>query len=376
MVQSNPTVGTAVRVPFVDLKKQYLSIKPEVDAAIHNVMDNTYYIDGPFVEQFEKDFAVYCGVKHALAVDSGTAAVELGLHALDFKPGDEIIIPAHTFIATAAPADLHGLRCVFVDVDNDTWQMTAEHVRAAITQKTKAVMIVHLYGQPVPVDEIRDVCREHKLILIEDACQSHGALYKGARTGAFGEFAAFSCYPAKNLGAFGDGGVVTTNNDDLAAKVKMLRNHGSFTKYEHVRTGYNYRMDAFQGAVLGIKLKHLDKWNDQRRQRAAQYHARLAKLPVRLPKAIEGTEPVWHLYTLHTPLRDKLGAHLAEHNIDKGIHYPVPLHLQPAFAHLGYKTGDLPNAERIGRETLSLPMFPEMTEEQCGRVCQAVESFF
>lgn len=364
------------RIPLMDLKAQYLGQKDAIDAAIHEVLDSAYYIEGPKVAEFERNFARYCEVTEAVGLDSGTAALQLGFLALDLKPGDELIMPANTFIATAAAAAVCGIRCVFVDSDDRTWQMDVEKVKAAITSRTKGVVAVHLYGQPVAVGELRDLCATNGLYFIEDAAQAHGALFKGQRIGSFGHFAAFSCYPAKNLGAFGDGGVLTTNDARLAERVRRLRNHGRLTKYEHSEVGFNYRMDALQGAVLNIKLSALERWNEGRRRLAMRYRDRLASLPLRLPEPVPDTVPVFHLFTVNLPQRDALAAWLTQNNIETGVHYPVPLHLQPAFSDLGYRKGDFPVAERIARETLSLPIFAEMTDQQFNAVCVAVETFF
>lgn len=368
--------SSAVKVPLVDLKAQYNALKIEIDTAIHQILDAAYYIEGPFVAEFERNFATYIGTSEAVALDSGTAALQLGLQALDLKPGDEVIVPTNTFIATAAAADVIGIRCRFVDSRADHWQMDVGTIEAAITRKTKAVICVHLYGQPIQLDELQGLCRRRNLILIEDAAQAHGAKYKGQRVGTFGAFAAFSCYPAKNLGAFGDAGVLTTNDQELAERVRRLRNHGRHTKYEHSEVGYNYRMDAIQGAVLNCKLRSLDSWNHKRRVWALRYRKQLAGLPVRLPAPILDTDPVHHLFTIQCSLRDDLASHLSSRNIETGVHYPVPLHLQPAFGHLGYKNGDFPVAEQIAQQTLSLPIFAEMTEGQFGRICHGIDEFF
>lgn len=367
---------TSNRIPLMDLKAQYLSQKEQLNIAIQEVLESAYYIEGPKVAEFERNFAKYCEAQHAVGLDSGTAALQLGFLALGLKPGDELIMPANTFIATAAAAAVCGIRCRFVDSDEHTWQMDPEKVRQAITPRTKGVVAVHLYGQPVDIGKIQEVCAANNLYFIEDAAQAHGSFYKGQRVGSFGTFAAFSCYPAKNLGAFGDGGVLTTNDAEMAERVRRLRNHGRLTKYEHSEVGFNYRMDAIQGAVLNIKLSALDEWNEARRKLAARYRARLAPLPLRLPEPIPDTVPVFHLFTINHPHRDALAAWLNQNQVETGIHYPVPLHLQPAFSELGYRQGDFPVAERIARETLSLPIFAEMTDRQFNTVCEAVETFF
>jgi len=311
-----------------------------------------------------------------VAVDSGTAALHLALHALGVAQGDEVVVPANTFIATAAPVHQVGARPVFVDSDEHSWQMDIQQVKRAIGPRCRAVIAVHLYGQPLLVRELRSICDEKNVPLIEDAAQAHGARYGKEKIGGFGRLACFSFYPGKNLGAYGDGGMITTNDTDLATRLRRLRNHGRTTKYEHSEVGFNYRMDAVQATVLNFKLPFLDDWNASRRYWAGRYRERLSATPLTLPALIPDTEPVYHLFTVRCTCRDKLASFLAERAIETGVHYPVPLHLQPAFRFLAYSEADFPVAEAICREIISLPIFPEMTEHQFEHVCESIDEFF
>lgn len=365
-----------VAVPFLDLKQQYRNLGSDLTDAIQEVLDAAYYIQGPRVVEFEQAFAEYCGVKDAIAVDSGSAALQLALLALDIGPGDEVVVPTNTFIATAAAVHVTGARPVFVDADPETWQMDSRSVAQAITNRCRAVIGVHLYGQPVSVSDLLTVCQEKGVALVEDAAQAHGALFGGRRVGSFGRAACFSFYPGKNLGAFGDGGLITTDDAKIAERIRRLRDHGRSSKYEHTEVGFNYRMDAIQGVVLRYKLRFLDGWNDSRRTLAKRYRERLAKLPLRLPVPIAQSEPVHHLFPVCCDSRDALATFLGSRGIETGVHYPIPLHLQPAFRHLGHNEGDFPAAERIGQEVLSLPIFPEMTEQQLEHVCHSITDFF
>jgi dTDP-4-amino-4,6-dideoxygalactose transaminase len=366
----------SLAVPFLDLKRQYRNLGPGLLDAIHEVLDAAYYIQGPKVAEFEQVFAEYCGVKEAIAVDSGSAALHLTLLALDIGSGDEVVVPTNTFIATAAAVHVTGARPVFVDADPDTWQMDVRKVARAITDRCRAVIGVHLYGQPLSLAVLANVCAERGIPLIEDAAQAHGARFEGKRVGSFGRAACFSFYPGKNLGAFGDGGLVTTDDERLADRVRRLRDHGRLTKYEHGEVGFNYRMDAIQGVVLAYKLRFLDEWNDRRRVWAGKYRERLTKLPLRLPAQIPQTQAVHHLFPVCCDSRDAMAEFLGGRGVETGVHYPIPLHLQPAFRHLGYKRGDFPVAEKVGREILSLPIFPEMTEQQFEHVCRSITDFF
>jgi dTDP-4-amino-4,6-dideoxygalactose transaminase len=363
-------------VPLLDLKLQYRQLQSGLDNVIGPLLASANYIEGEPVVEFEKAFACYCAAKECIAVDSGTAALHLVLLALGIGSGDEVIVPTNTFIATAAAVHLTGARPVFVDSDPQTWQMDLQIVKASLSARCRAIIAVHLYGQPVLLEEIENLCRSNGLELIEDAAQAHGARIGDRRVGSFGTASCFSFYPGKNLGAFGDGGAITTSRVDLAERVRSLRNHGRLTKYEHAEVGFNYRMDAIQGAVLNYKLGFLDDWNQQRRFWAARYKEQLAKLPLRLPASISETEPVHHLFPVRCERRDALAEFLKGRAIQTGIHYPIPLHLQPAFQCLGYKRGDFPIAEKIGDEVLSLPVFPEMTEQQFEHVCHSTADFF
>jgi dTDP-4-amino-4,6-dideoxygalactose transaminase len=366
----------SVAVPFLDLKQQYRNLSPGLDEAIQEVLDSAQYIQGPKVAEFERAFADYCGVQEAIAVDSGTAALHLTLLALDIGPGDEVIIPTNTFIATGAAVQVAGARPVFVDADPDNWQMDLNKVSAAITARTRAAILVHLYGQPVPLTRLGEICSAKGIALIEDAAQAHGARVGGRRAGSLGRAACFSFYPGKNLGAFGDGGAITTNDTGLAERTRRLRDHGRVSKYEHCEVGFNYRMDAVQGVVLNYKLRFLEDWNQRRRYWASRYREQLAGLPLRLPKPIAETEPVHHLFPVCCDSRDALGHFLARRTIETGVHYPIPLHLQPAFRYLGYQSGHFPVAEKVAQEVLSLPVFPELTEQQFEHVCHSISDFF
>ncbi|MHB8217438.1 MAG: DegT/DnrJ/EryC1/StrS family aminotransferase [Candidatus Sulfotelmatobacter sp.] len=373
----NVLAGTATcPVPFLDLKLQFRQLQDGLERVIQPLLASANYIEGVPIAEFEKAFASYCGAGEAVAVDSGTAALHLVLAALGIGPGDEVIVPTNTFIATAAAVHLTGARPVFLEADSGTWQMDLRTLRASITPRCRAVIAVHLYGQPLDMRALESIGREAGIELIEDAAQAHGARFADRRVGTFGAASCFSFYPGKNLGAFGDGGAVTTNNSDLAERLRRLRNHGRLTKYEHAEVGFNYRMDALQGAVLNYKLGFLEDWNERRRYWAQAYRERLTGLPVELPEPIEATEPVYHLFTIRSGLRDNLANFLRQQSIETGVHYPIPLHLQPAFRHLGHHRGDFPVAEKIGDEILSLPIFPEMTEQQFEHVCDSIANFF
>jgi len=365
-----------VAVPFLDLKQQYRNLGPGLGEVIQEVLESARYIQGPKVEEFELAFAEYCGVQQAVAVDSGTAALHLALVALEIGPGDEVVVPTNTFIATAAAVHVTGAKPVFVDAHPGTWQMDERVLAEVITQRCRAVIAVHLYGQPAPLASLVDTCAQHGVALIEDAAQAHGARFGNRRVGSFGRAACFSFYPGKNLGAFGDGGLITTNDGKLAERMRRLRDHGRLTKYEHGEVGFNYRMDALQGAVLSYKLRFLEGWNQRKKFWAARYRERLKGLPLRLPQPIPLSESVHHLFPVGSASRDALAAFLASRGIETGVHYPVPLHLQPAFRHLGYVHGDFPVAEEIARQTISLPLFPELTEEQFEHVVQSIADFF
>lgn len=365
-----------VAVPYMDLPAQIKPLRTELDEAVARVIDNTAFCLGSEVFAFEKEFAEYCGVKHALGINSGTSALHLALKALDIGPGDEVVTTPYTFVATSWAIDYVGAKPVFVDIDDKSFNMDPELTEKAITKNTKAILPVHIYGQPFDVDRFLEIGEKHGIPVIEDAAQAHGAKYKGVRVGGLGVMSCFSFYPGKNLGAFGEGGALLTNDDKLAERVKSLRDHGSKVRYYHDEVGYNYRMEGIQGAVLSVKLKHLESWNKRRREIAAEYDRELAGLPLRLPEIEDFAETVYHLYVIRSDKRDALKAHLDANKIGNGLHYPLPLHLQKAFAHLGYREADFPVSEKAAKECLSLPIFPEMTEKQINSVIAAIKKFF
>jgi dTDP-4-amino-4,6-dideoxygalactose transaminase len=375
-----------MNIPFLDLKANYNSIKSEVDAAIQNVLDNTAYILGASVQNFEKEFAAAQDVKYCLGTSSGTDANHLVLWGLGISAGDEVIIPANTFIATAWGATLCGATPVFVDCHPESYNLDPTKVEEAITSKTKAIVAVHLYGQSADLDPLKEIAKKHNIILVEDAAQAHLAEYKGKPIGGLSAAASFSYYPGKNLGAYGEGGAVTTNDEALFNRVKKLREHGQSQKYYHDSFGHNYRMEGIQGAVLGVKLKHLSKWTDARRAVAAKYNEGLKGFgKVITPKEMSYAKHVYHLYVIQlndgsleasNQHRDKLKDFLTQQGVNVGLHYPIPLHMQECFKGLGYKKGDFPNSERIAEAGLSLPMFPEMTDEQINYVVGKIKEFF
>jgi dTDP-4-amino-4,6-dideoxygalactose transaminase len=371
-------------VPFVDLQAQYRSIKGEIDAAIARVVESSAFVLGREVEQFEAAFAEYVGARFCVGVNSGTAAIQIALQACDIGAGDEVIVPANTFFATAEAVSTAGATPRFVDSDAVSYNIDPTKLEAAITERTRAILPVHLYGQPADLDAIFRIAARHNLIVIEDAAQAHGARYKGRRVGALARAGCFSFYPGKNLGAMGEGGAVVTNDEEIARRVRLLRDHGSERKYRHEIVGYNFRMEGIQGAVLAAKLPHLEGWNDLRRQHAARYNELLGALvtdggdggrSLTLPRESDYARHVYHLYVVQTTERDALQQHLAAVGVQTGIHYPVPVHLQPAYSSLGYREGDFPEAERQASRVLSLPMFAELTEEQTRRVAEAISTF-
>jgi dTDP-4-amino-4,6-dideoxygalactose transaminase len=359
-------------IPLVDLKAQYHSLKPEIDAAIARVLESGQFALGPAVESFEREFAVYCGAAHAVAVNSGTSALHLALLAVGVRPGDEVITVPFTFVATVAAIEYAGARPVFVDIGSDDCTIDASALERAITPRTRAVVPVHLYGQPADMDAILTVARRHNLRVIEDACQAHGADYKGHRVGALGDIGCFSFYPGKNLGAYGEGGAAVTNNPEHAETMGLLRNWGEKTRYEHRLKGFNYRMDGIQGAILAVKLRHLEGWIAARRAHAATYRRLLAESGIGTPIERPDVRHVFHLFTLRLPQRDAWRARLGELQIQTGIHYPIPVHLQPAYRDLGYGPGDFPVSEAVAREILSVPLFPEMTTAQIETIAAAL----
>ena len=368
------SIKPELQVPFVDLGAQRAAIADELDQAIRSVLDRTDFILGRDVALFEEAFAAYCEVKYAVGVDSGTSALEMALRAYGIGPGDEVITAANTFIATVLAIAYVGAQPVLVDVDPRTYTLDPLRLASAITPQTKAIIPVHLYGQPADMDPIMEIARQHGLIVIEDACQAHGARYKGARVGSFGHAAAFSFYPGKNLGAYGDGGMVVTNDERIAQTLQMLRNYGQSQKYRHELKGFNRRLDTLQAAVLRVKLAYLDDWNAARRAHAAHYSELLGAV-VETPQVAEYAESVWHLYVIHTPHREALRAHLSSRGISVGMHYPIPIHLQPAFQDLGYRKGDFPVSERNAAEGLSLPMYAELAPETIEYVTTSIVDF-
>jgi dTDP-4-amino-4,6-dideoxygalactose transaminase len=366
-----------MNIPFLDLKNQYKVIKEEIHAAIGEVMENTAFAGGPFVARFEQDFAKFCNCKHAIGVGNGTDALWLSLLALGVGPGDEVITVPNTFIATAEAITYCGAKPLFVDVDEKTYNMNPSLLERAITPKTKAVIPVHLFGQPADMDPILAVAKAHGLYVIEDACQAHGAQYKGREAGSLGQTGCFSFYPGKNLGAYGEAGAVVTNDDAVADKIRMYRDHGQAKKYYHDVVGWNARMDGIQGAVLGVKLKYLAGWNEARREHAKEYARLLSPLQeIIRPFEAEYAKHVYHIYAVRIKQRDRLMAFLAEKGIACGIHYPVPIHLQNAYRFLDLDAGSFPVAETCAEEFLSLPMFPELTLEQMNHVVRGIKEFY
>jgi dTDP-4-amino-4,6-dideoxygalactose transaminase len=365
-------VDEASMIPFLDLPAQYRRIRHEIDPAIQEVVESCQFVLGPRVEALERDFAAYCEGRHAVAVNSGTSALHLALLAVGVGPGDEVVAPAMTFAATASAIGYTGARAVLVDVDPVSYNLAVGALEAAIGPRTRAIMPVHLYGQPADMDGVLAVARRHGLAVIEDACQAHGARYRGRRVGSLGDLGCFSFYPGKNLGAYGEGGMVVTDDDAHAHKLRMLRDWGQELKYHHLLRGFNYRMDGIQGAVLGVKLRHLDEWNQARRAHAARYSERLAEGPVAAPVELDYAQHVYHVYAVRVRDRDALRGDLLARGVQTGIHYPVPVHLHPAFEDLGYPLGAFPVAEQLAREELSLPMFAELTDEQIDGVVDAL----
>lgn len=359
-------------IPLVDLRIQYQGIKRDVADAIERVLESCEFTLGSEVAAFEREFAAYCGAEHGIGVNSGTSALHLALLAAGVGPGDEVITVPFTFVATVSAICYTGARPVFVDIDPQRFTMDPSALEAAVSERTKAIIPVHLYGQPADMDPILAFARRHGLVVIEDAAQAHGAEYRGRRAGSLGDLGCFSFYPGKNLGAYGEGGLVTTGNADYARTLRMLRDWGAEKKYEHVLKGYNYRLEGIQGAVLRVKLRHLEAWTEARRANAARYDAALAGRGVATPWASPAARHVYHIYAVRTPRRAHWQEALREQGIQTGIHYPTPVHLLPAFSDLGYRAGQFPQSERAAAEVLSLPMYPELTAEQCEQVSKAV----
>ena len=365
-----------MNVPFLDLKTPYLELQPELDTAYRRVMESGWYILGEEVESFERVFATYCGVKHCIGVGNGLEALHLILRAYSIGPGDEVIVPANTYIATWLAVSYAGAVPVPVEPDARTRNLDPKLIEVAITRRTRAVLPVHLYGQPADMDPIREIARSHGLKVIEDAAQAHGALYKGKQAGALGDAAGWSFYPGKNLGALGDAGAVTTDDDELADRVRVLRNYGSRVKYYNEVKGYNSRLDPLQAAFLRAKLTYLEEWNLRRKSIVAVYLKKLAGIDgIELPYVPEHIEPSWHLFVIRHPRRDALQKHLTEAGVGTLIHYPVPPHLSEAYAEMRCKPGDLPITEQLAHTVLSLPMGPHLQAEQMQYVIDSVESF-
>lgn len=365
-----------MKINFVDIQKQYKLHKKELNRAIQQVLDRSDFILGKDVELFEKEFADYCDSKYCIGVASGTDALFLILKALNVGPGDEVITVANTFIATALTISMVGATPVLVDMDPKTYNIDPNLIEKAITKKTKVIMPVHLYGQPAEMSKINALAKKYKLTVVEDACQAHGALYKGRKTGSLGRVAAFSFYPGKNLGAYGDGGAITTSDRELADKIRMLRNYGQLKKYHHIMKGFNSRLDTIQAAVLRVKLKYLDKWNKRRREIAARYTNGLKNTEIITPKMQKSIDSVFHIYLLEVENRDALITYLGEKGITALIHYPVPIHMQQAYADLGYKMGDYPNTEKYTNKIVSLPMYPELTNHEVDYVVRCIKRFY
>ena len=365
-----------MKVPFLDLKVQYASIRDEIADALQQVLDNTAFASGPFVKAFEKDFAAFCRCEFAIGVSSGTVALWMVLSGLGIGQGDEVITTPNTFIATAEAISFCGAKPVFVDVDEQTYNMNPDLLEGAITPKTKAVVPVHLFGQMADMDRIMQIARAHGLLVVEDACQAHGAEYHERRAGSIGDAGCFSFYPGKNLGAYGEAGAVVTNNAELVEKMRMFRDHGQAKKYYHSMVGWNARMDGFQGAVLSVKLKHLPAWNEARRKNAQLYNELMKETNVIIPFEPEYAECVYHLYIILSDRREELSEYLKEHEVHTGLHYPVPIHLQKAYQYLDHKNGDFPNTENISKECLSLPMYPELEKSQIEYVCDLIKRFY
>jgi dTDP-4-amino-4,6-dideoxygalactose transaminase len=361
-----------IKVPYLDLKAQYRSIKSEIDEAIARVLESCQFVLGPEVAAFENEFAAYCGTTDCIAVNSGTSALHLALLAAGVGPGDEVITVPFTFVASVATILYTGAKPVLVDIEPRTFNMNPAAIQAAISPRTKAMMPVHLYGHPADMDFIMDVARKHGLIVIEDAAQAHGARYKGRPVGSIGDIACFSFYPAKNLGAYGEGGAVTTSNPAYAEKIRSLRDWGQDRKYHHVLHGYNYRLEAIQGAILRVKLRHLEIWTEARRRIVEKYGDLLADADVVLPVEMEWARHVYHLFTVRSKNRDATQAALLNQGIQTGVHYSTPVHLQPAYQDLGYGLGSLPESEKAAKEVLSLPMYPELTDAQLETVAEAL----
>ena len=359
-------------VPYSDLKAQYAALREEILAALDRVGSKAAFILGEEVQAFEQEFAAYCGVKHCVAVNSGTSALHLALLTAGVGPGDEVITTPNTFIATAEAISYTGAKPVFVDIDPRTANLDPAYVAAAVTPRTRAILPVHLYGLPAEMDAIQEVATRHHLAVIEDACQAHGARYHGRRVGSIGRAAAFSFYPSKNLGGYGEGGALTTNDDAVAARARQLRSHGESSRFVHDEVGYNYRMEGFQGAVLRVKLRRLEQWNTRRKQLAEIYRRILTGARLELQESGPNSERVDHLFVVYTDDRDAVRMRLEERGVETGVYYPLPIHLQKPYLALGYRRGDLPHVERACERVISMPLYPEMSDEQAAYAAQTL----
>ena len=380
--------GGSMNIPLVDLKVQYESIKPEIDAAIAKVISKTAFVGGEFVESFEKAFADFCNVKHCIGVGNGTDALFIALKTLGIGPGDEVIVPANSFIATSEAVTMAGAKVAFVDIDPKTYNIDPNKLEDCLksryalcstpsANRPKAIIPVHLYGQPADMDSILEIAKKYDLKVVEDAAQAHGALYKGRKVGSIGDLGCFSFYPGKNLGAYGDGGAIVTNNDDIAVKARMFANHGRIDKYDHKIEGMNSRLDGMQAAILNVKLKQLPKWTDKRRKNAYLYNRYLNDTQLITPYEMDGIKAVYHLYVVRAKdgLREKLQDHLKSNGISTGIHYPIALPKLKAYNYLNHDENDFPEATQASHEILSLPMYPELTESQIHYIIQTIKSF-
>ncbi len=361
-------------IAFCDLSQQHAEITTEIEAALSNVLGHSWFVLGKELDAFESEFAEYCDVKDCVGVGSGTDAISLALSACGIGPGDEVITVAHTFVGTAMAISQTGATPVFVDIDENTFTIDSEKAEAAITQRTRAIVPVHLYGQCSNMDALLDIRNRHGLYIVEDAAQAHGAQYRSQPAGSMGDVGCFSFYPTKNLGALGDAGAIVTSNPDLATRCRQLRNYGKQDKYHHHVLGVNSRLDELQAAVLRIKLRYLDHWNARRRAIAARYDKLLAKVPqLVIPHEADGCRHIYHIYPVLVTERDRVQQHLYQQGVESGVHYPVPIHLQHCYQHLGYKLGDLPSTEHVAQSEISLPMFPGLSEEQTKKVASALQ---
>jgi dTDP-4-amino-4,6-dideoxygalactose transaminase len=371
---NQPGESIRMEIPAHNLKQQYESIKEEIDSSLRDVIDNTDFILGDAVESFETNFAEFCETDYAIGVSSGTAALRLVYEALGISDGDQVITTPFTFVATAEPLLHMGAEPVFVDIDPENYNLDPNRVEDAITDRTKAIVFVDLYGQPSGVDQLREIARSHDIPLVEDAAQAHGARWKNEPAGSLGDVATFSFYPGKNLGAFGDAGGITTSDESLANSIKSLRDHGRTEKYDHARPGFNFRMDGLQGAVLDVKLNYISDWNEKRRKNAQFYENQLKDIPVVTPSVATNAKHVFHQYAIRTQNRDAVKEHLNDHDIGAGIHYPKPLHLQPAMDELSYSRNDFPEAEKAAKEVLSLPVHSMLDKSQLEVVVDTLEN--